>query len=181
MKIRPATIADAEAISTLIVELSAPFYTSATRAGAEPFLASVSADSQHRNLSAPNFSYYVAESSGELVGVVALRDNSHLFHLFIAAQLQRAGLATQLWGIVKAEALAAGNSGQFTVNSSLNAVPVYERFGFVRKGDIQYMHGISFQPMYLHERSPGAQPCGQGDRPEAALLGSLPSVGGPLP
>lgn len=158
MNIRPATIADAEAISALIVELSAPFYTSATRAGAEPFLASVSADSQRRNLSAPNFSYYVAESSGELVGVVALRDKSHLFHLFVAPQFQRAGLATRLWRIVKAEALAAGNPGQFTVNSSLNAVPVYERFGFVRKGDVQYMHGISFQPMHLDERSHGAQP-----------------------
>jgi GNAT superfamily N-acetyltransferase len=157
MKIRSATIADAEEISALIVELSAPFYTSATRAGAEPFLASIGADAQCRNLSAPNFSNYVSESSGQLAGVVTLRDNSHLFHLFIAAPFQRAGLATQLWDIVKAEALAAGNPGQFTVNSSLNAVPVYERFGFVRKGDVQYMHGISFQPMHLHERSHGAQ------------------------
>ncbi|WP_295756125.1 GNAT family N-acetyltransferase [Undibacterium sp.] len=158
MKIRSATIADAEEISALIVELSAPFYTSATRAGAEPFLASVNTEAQCRNLSASNFSYYIAESSGELAGVVALRDNSHLYHLFIAAPFQHAGLATQLWGTVKAEALAAGNPGQFTVNSSLNAVPVYERFGFVRKGDVQYMHGISFQSMHLRGRLHGAQP-----------------------
>lgn len=149
MNIRVATPADAEQISSLIIDLSTPFYTSPTRAGAEPFLASVNAEAQRRNLSASNFLYYVAESNGQLAGVVALRDNAHLFHLFVASSLQRTGLATRLWNIVKAEALAAGNTGQFTVNSSLNAVPVYERFGFIRTGEVQQMHGISFQPMQL--------------------------------
>ncbi len=158
MKIRAATPADAEHIGSLIIELSAPFYTSPTRAGAEPFLASVSAEAQHRNLSSSNFLYYVAESNSRLVGVVALRDNSHLFHLFVASSYQRTGLATQLWGIVKAEVIAMGNPGQFTVNASLNAVPVYERFGFVRKGEVQHMHGISFQPMHLQGSALGAQP-----------------------
>jgi len=149
MTIRAATIADAEEISSLIVELSAPFYTSATREGAEPFLTSISAEAQRGYITAKNFSYYVAESNARLAGLVVLRDNSHLFHLFVANPLQGAGLARRLWEIVKAEALAAGNPGLFTVNSSLNAVPVYEKFGFVRKGEVQHMHGVSFQPMHL--------------------------------
>jgi ribosomal protein S18 acetylase RimI-like enzyme len=151
MNIRPATVADAEKLSALLIELSGPFYTSPTRVGAEPFLASVSVEALRRYLSAPNFSYYVAEASGELAGFIALRDNSHLFNLFVATPFQRNGLATQLWGMVKAEALAAGNPGQFTVNASLNAVPVYQRFGFVCKGEIQFAHGISFQSMHCHE------------------------------
>lgn len=149
MKIRTAESSDAEAISSLIVELSAPFYTSPTRTGAEPFLASVSAAAERRYLSAENFSFYVAESNGQLAGVVALRDNTHLFHLFVAKPYQRMHLASRLWAIVESEARAAGNPGEFTVNSSLNAVPVYEKFSFSRVGDIQYMNGIRFQPMRL--------------------------------
>ncbi|MDG4555606.1 MAG: GNAT family N-acetyltransferase [Candidatus Competibacter sp.] len=152
MNIRAATIADAEAISALIMDLSDPFYTSPTREGAEPFLASVSTEAQRGYIAAGNFSYHVAESDGGLVAVVALRDNSHLFHLFVAKPLQGTGLARRLWNIVKNNAMAAGNRGQFTVNSSLNAVPIYEKFGFVRKGEVQYIHGISCQPMQLQCR-----------------------------
>ena len=152
MNIRAATIADAEAISALIMDLSDPFYTSPTREGAEPFLASVSTEAQRGYIAAGNFSYHVAESDGGLVAVVALRDNSHLFHLFVAKPLQGTGLARRLWNIVKNNAMAAGNRGQFTVNSSLNAVPIYEKFGFVRKGEVQYMHGISCQPTQLQCR-----------------------------
>ena len=152
MSIRAATIADAEAISALITDLSEPFYTSPTREGAEPFLTSVSPEAQRGYIAAGNFSYYVAESDCRLAAVVALRDNSHLFHLFVAKPLQGTGLARRLWNVVKTNAMATGNPGQFTVNSSLNAVPIYEKFGFVRKGDVQYMHGISFQPMQLQCR-----------------------------
>ncbi|MGY4827677.1 GNAT family N-acetyltransferase [Sphaerotilaceae bacterium SBD11-9] len=147
--ITPAALADAEAISALILELSAPFYDSPTREGSEPFVASVSAQATLRNLSAGNFAYHVARAGGELAGVVALRDNAHLFHLFVAEPFQGRGLARRLWSLVEAEARKAGNPGRFTVNASLNAVPVYERFGFVRVGEIQHMHGITFQPMRL--------------------------------
>lgn len=155
MKILPASLADAEEISALIVELSAPFFASPTRAGAEPFLASISAEATRGYLSAGNFAYYVARSNEQLAGVVALRDNAHLFHLFVAKPFQGMGLASQLWSIVKSDALRAGNPGEFTVNSSLNAVPAYERFGFVRNGAVQHVHGISFQPMLMRKGETG--------------------------
>jgi GNAT superfamily N-acetyltransferase len=149
MRIEVATTADAGEISELIVELSEPFYTSPSHAGAEPFLASVSAEAEHGYLSAENFLYYVARSEGKLAGVIALRDNSHLFHLFVAKRFQGNHLASQLWKAIKSKAQQAGNAGFFTVNSSLNAIPIYERFGFVRRGEVQQMHGIAFQPMQL--------------------------------
>ncbi|HET7794137.1 MAG TPA: GNAT family N-acetyltransferase [Rhizobacter sp.] len=149
LTITPAALTDAEAISALILELSAPFYDSPTREGSEPFVASVGAQATRRNLSAGNFSYRVARAGGVLAGVVALRDNAHLFHLFVAEPFQGQGLARRLWSLVEAEARKAGNPGLFTVNASLNAVPVYERFGFMRDGEVQHMHGISFQPMRL--------------------------------
>jgi GNAT superfamily N-acetyltransferase len=156
MKVGAASLSDAEEISTLIVELSEPFYLSPFRLGAEPFLASVSPEAERSYLMASNLSYYVAKANGKLAGVVALRDNAHLFHLFVAKAFQGKRLASQLWKVVKTEALQAGNPGVFTVNSSLNAVPVYEKFGFVRHGEVQHMHGISFQPMQLRSGQNGA-------------------------
>jgi GNAT superfamily N-acetyltransferase len=156
MRVEPATVSDAAEISALIVELSEPFYLLPSREGAEPFLSSVSAEAERGYMSAGNFSYYVAKSNNRLAGIVALRDNSHLFHLFVAKAFQGKGLASQLWRVAKAEAQQAGNPGEFTVNSSLNAVPVYERFGFVRQGEVQRMHGIFFQPMRLRSGQNGA-------------------------
>lgn len=153
MKVEIGSPSDAEAISALVIELSEPFYLSPSRAGAEPFIASVSPEAERTYLSASNFSFHVARSESGLAGVVALRDNSHLFHLFVAKAFQGKRLASRLWNIAKAEALRAGNPGEFTVNSSLNAVPVYEKFGFVREGEVQHMHGISFQPMRLSGRN----------------------------
>jgi GNAT superfamily N-acetyltransferase len=156
LKVQSATPADAEAISALILELSEPFYLSPSRAGAEPLLASISPEGQRGYISATNFSYYVARSDEELVGVVAVRDNAHLFHLFVAKPQQGKGLASRLWSIAKRKALAAGNPGEFTVNSSLNAVPIYEKFGFVRQGEAQRIHGVAFQPMQLRSGQNGA-------------------------
>lgn len=156
MNIEAASLADAQDISALIIELSAPFYISPSREGAEPFLASVSAEAERRYLSAGNFRFHLARSNGQLAGVVALRDGSHLFHLFVAKAFQGQGLARQLWGVARSEAMQAGNPGEFTVNASLNAVPVYEKFGFVRQGEVQRMHGICFQPMRLGSGRNGA-------------------------
>ena len=142
-------MSDAEDISALIVELSEPFFLSPSREGAEPFLASVSVQAERGYLSADNFAYYMARSNGKLAGFVAVRDNSHLFHLFVAKSFQGRRLASQLWGEAKMKALQTGNPGVFTVNSSLNAVPVYEAFGFRCQGEVQRMHGISYQPMRL--------------------------------
>ena len=85
----------------------------------------------------------------ELVGVVALRDNSHLYHLFVAQAHQGKGLGRSLWQSVKQAAFRAGNAGRFTVNSSLNAIPAYERFGFIPSGPKVEKHGVAFVPMQL--------------------------------
>jgi GNAT superfamily N-acetyltransferase len=96
MKFDHATVADAPRISALIRELSRSFLASPSGEGAEPFLAAISEAAIQRYVSASNFSYYVAEAHGRLAGVVALRDNSHLFHLFVAGPFQGRGLGGTL-------------------------------------------------------------------------------------
>jgi GNAT superfamily N-acetyltransferase len=93
--------------------------------------------------------YHVADTGTELAGFIAMRDGSHLFHLFVARHWHRQGVARRLWDVARAAALAAGNTGVFTVNSSKVARPVYEAFGFVPSAPLQCQRGIWFQPMQL--------------------------------
>lgn len=149
MRIRLATPADAEAISALILSVSRYFTLHPDGAGAEEFLATLSPDAIHGYLSSPDFVYRVAEDEGGLAGVVAVRENRHLYHLFVAPAGHRRGLARRLWTEAMEAALHAGNPGEFTVNSSLYALPVYERFGFVATGPRVETMGIAFVPMRL--------------------------------
>ena len=94
-------------------------------------------------------SYHVAEIDSRIVGFIALRDNKHIFHMFVDKAHHRQGVAAALWHVVRQAALAAGNSGTFTVNSSNYAVPVYEKMGFVRTAEMQCKNGIFYNPMQL--------------------------------
>lgn len=149
MRIRLATPADAEAVSALIRGVSHFFTLRPDGAGAEAFLETVSPDAIHGYLSSPDYVYRVAEDDGAVAGVVALRGNTHLYHLFVAPDGHRRGLARRLWTEAMEAALRAGNPGEFTVNSSVYAVPVYERFGFVPTGPRVEANGIAFVPMRL--------------------------------
>ena len=97
------------------------------------------------------FRYWVAERNGSLVGFVGVRDHSHLYHLFVAESEQKHGIARALWQTAERACRAAGNTGRFTVNSSNNAVGVYEAFGFVRAGPPQNSDGVLFNPMVLED------------------------------
>jgi GNAT superfamily N-acetyltransferase len=98
--------------------------------------------------------YHVALIDGELAGFIAMRDASHLFHMFVDQRWQRRGVARRLWDASRQAALAAGNPGIFTVNSSNYALPIYEAWGFVRTAPTQCVKGLYFNPMRL-ELPPG--------------------------
>lgn len=149
MHIRPATPADAAAISTLILRLAPSFTLRPDGEGAEAFLATLAPEVIAGYLASPDYAYRVAEEDGALAGVVAVRENRHLFHLFVAPPFQNRGLARRLWERAMDAALRAGNPGEFTVNSSLYAVPVYEKFGFRPTGPCVEQHGVAWLPMKL--------------------------------
>ena len=101
----------------------------------------------------PDVNFLIAEEDGAFCGAVGLREHRHLHHLFVAPKFQRRGIGWQLWRAVRDTAMAAGNPGKFTVNASLNAVPVYQRFGFESVGGPQQGNGLIFQPMTLVYRA----------------------------
>jgi len=87
----------------------------------------------------------VAEHSGELAGMLHLREPCHVSMLFVQSSCQRAGIGRGL--LAAAGALAGDTDCVFTVSSSPNAVFAYERLGFCIIGSEQCVHGIRFVPM----------------------------------
>jgi len=149
LKIRVASKDDAQPIAHLIQSVAHYFLSCPSGEGAEAFLASITAKSILSYVTNPDFVYLVGFEGDLLVGVAAIKDQKHIYHLFVHPAFQKRGVANRLWEQLKGQALAAGNPGTFTVNSSIYAVPVYVRFGFVPTSEAQEKNGIQFQPMRL--------------------------------
>ena len=147
MEFRAGSPADAEAIATLIDSFQSELTDDPSGAGADEYLGSVSVEAEREYLASERYRYLLAYSDSQLAGFIAIRDGSHLFHLFVERSHQRKGVARRLWERAMEELCAPGADGGFTVNSSLRAVPVYQAFGFVPAGSTQSAHGISFLPM----------------------------------
>jgi len=147
MEFRAGLPADAEAIAGLIASFQSELTDDPSGAGAEGYLASVSVDAEREYLASERYQYLLAYSDSQLAGFIAIRDGSHLFHLFVKRSYQRQGIARRLWEQALEKLCLPGSDGGLTVNSSLSAVPVYQAFGFVPTGSTQSMHGISFLPM----------------------------------
>ena len=149
MNIRQGTPSDATTLAALIAEFQPILSLDPTGTGADKYLNSVSETAEREYLASPRYSYFVAEREGNVVGFIAIRDGTHLFHLFVAAECQGQGIASALWTRARDYATSAGAVTEFTVNSSLNAVAIYKHFGFVPDGPHVHAHGIAFLAMRL--------------------------------
>jgi GNAT superfamily N-acetyltransferase len=144
---RPANPQDAALIAEFIAALADKFILfEFSERGRAKFLSDHTPQRMLERISG-NFRYHVAEMGGDLVGVVGVRNDAHLFHLFVSEKMQRKGLGRRLWEHAAAECRRAGNPGVFTVNSSRNAVAAYERFGFSVSGPVQNVDDVLFVPM----------------------------------
>ena len=140
---RQAERSDAAAISGLVGDLAHYFLADPSSPDGEPFLATITPDAFSERIAAPNYLHILAEDSIGVCGIVAMRDRSHLYHLFVRSELHNQGIARALWK--RAKSVSEGS--RFTVNSSLFAVPVYMRLGFSQVGPAQTKNGVAFQPM----------------------------------
>ena len=149
MKMREATIDDADTISALVSTLAQKYVAREfSDEGRETLLNSMKPDAI-RNYLQSGFRYHLAEIEGQVVGVIGIRDNNHLYHLFVASEYQRQGIARKLWQVALEACLETGNPGKFTVNSSKYAQVIYEKLGFVAQSEPQERNGVVFIPMQL--------------------------------
>jgi ribosomal protein S18 acetylase RimI-like enzyme len=147
MRIRPIDDGDVAHVARLLRELAIAFIVhESTPEGAATFLSENDEAAIRRYIEIGHV-YHVAEIDGEIAGFIAVRDRSHLFHLFIGVPWQGQGVARQLWDVARADAMEGGGDGVFTVNASNFALPVYEALGFVRTAPMQCVKGLYFNPM----------------------------------
>ncbi|NIM49051.1 MAG: GNAT family N-acetyltransferase [Gemmatimonadales bacterium] len=90
----------------------------------------------------------VAEQDGDLVGMIEMRRFEHVAMLFVEPRGRGVGKA------LLDEALAVcrverSDLSVMTVHSSPNAVPAYERLGFLATDSERELNGIRFVPMAL--------------------------------
>jgi GNAT superfamily N-acetyltransferase len=149
MTIRPLQEPDIAAVAALMRTLSLAYIVpNSTPEAAAGFLRENDADGIRAYIAA-GMVYHVAESDGRIAGFIALRDNRHVFHMFVDQAFHRQGIASALWQAARAAAQDAGNPGVFTVNASNYALPVYLKMGFVPTAETQCKNGIYFNPMQL--------------------------------
>ena len=149
LNIRPIAPSDIEPVADLLAALATEFILGKFAPEAQQrFLANNNA-AAIRDLIACGYRYHVAELNGEVAGFAGVRDNKHLYHLFVEKSAQQCGLGRRLWHFAKHDCLNNGHRGVFTVNASDNAVQFYERLGFLRDGVVQNANGVLYNRMQL--------------------------------
>ena len=109
VSIRPALPGEAKPISDLIKSVARYFTLHPDGKGAEKFLLSTAPEAIDGYITNPSFNYLVGLTGQDLAGVVAVGDGKHLFHLFVAPQFQRHGIARQLLQAARSVAIASGH------------------------------------------------------------------------
>lgn len=118
----------------VFLEYEAPDYT---QEGIDEFYKSIH-DENYLSM----LSVYGAFSNGELVGVIATRNNGkHIALFFVEGKYHCQGIGKQLFQAVRTD--------KMTVNSSPYAVPVYRKLGFESVDTEQSVNGLRFTPMEL--------------------------------
>lgn len=95
-------------------------------------------------------SAYGAFDGDKLIGLIASRsEGSHIALFFVDGAYHRKGIGRMLWNTF----LADSDKQNITVNSSLYAVGIYEKLGFIKTAEAQTDSGIQFVPMVFDNTS----------------------------
>lgn len=133
-----------ELVSRIFDEFVAPDYS---RAGIREFYRYANPESMERRIRYDS-SVYVAESEGDIAGMIEMRGLDHVALLFVG--LRERGIARNLLSMALSASLERDPGIKtVTVNSSLYARQAYERLGFEADGPSRKMNGIIYVPMSL--------------------------------
>jgi len=149
MEIRKAETSDIGDVAKIVRGLSHYYLESGQNSFPEWFGATLSDDAFATRFCDKEYSNYVAENDGGIIGYISVKSGFHLYHLFVSSNFHKQGIAGRLWQYcvdnLKIE--------QCTVRSSIYAVPVYNKFGFRATDIVAYKDGIGFQTMVYNRAS----------------------------
>lgn len=142
MDIRLAKKADSDDMSSLAIALTEKYLSpDFPRSAGMNLVSSMSTESIATNIE-NGFEYHIAVIDDEIVGLIGIKSNAHLYHLFVSELHQGKGIAKLLWEAAKSKCYEKGNREKVTVNSSLYAKGFYEKLGFVPVSGVQERNGI---------------------------------------
>lgn len=154
--LREATPADATAISELVSRVASEMiFADGPEDGCRYFMAMNTPAATAGKLRDGAYRYHVAEQDGRIVGMVAMRGNSHIYHLFVDSSVHGSGLGRALWEHAREVCRQNGNPGRYTVDATPDTVGFYGRFGFEVSGSLGTRNGhpalpMSLEPKYRH-------------------------------
>ena len=97
----------------------------------------------------------VAESHDEIIGIIEIREHSHIALFFVGPEHQRKGIGRELLNKAVQECIASNPElTEITVNSSPNAVSAYRTLGFIERDEEKTANGIRFVKMSLEVNNP---------------------------
>lgn len=92
----------------------------------------------------------LAQDKENILGIIEIRDLSHVSLFFVRTKFQNKGIGKALFHeAVKQITNKNQNIEELTVNSSINAVPAYKGIGFIAQSGKKCFNGIYFVPMKL--------------------------------
>ena len=90
---------------------------------------------------------FVATFDNQLVGVVSLRNSSHISLLFVEETYHRKGIGTDLLNHLFYYLASEMNIDKITVNAAPYAIDFYHKIGFTDQGPETTSDGIRYTPM----------------------------------
>lgn len=118
-----------------------------TPEGVESFLSFISDSLLERAFEAGGFRLFGAYDNGRMVGMISIRNHTHISLLFIDAAYHKKGIGRQLIHYAESYVILAEGQNSITVNSSPYAADFYHRVGFSDTDQKQCRDGIWYIPM----------------------------------
>ena len=94
------------------------------------------------------YKLWVAETNGEIAGMITVRSGRHISLLFVSDKYQRLGIGRDLINAAASYMINRGES-YATVNASPYGVPFYHAVGFTDTGAERMDSGMLITPMKL--------------------------------
>ena len=125
---------------------NAPTYS---QLGIENFRKFITDDMLRNMFIAGQYQLFVAVDEGRYVGMLSLRDKTHISLLFVDSEYHGNGIASALLKYVSKYAVEEEGVNKLTVNASPYAVEFYHKRGFLDTAPQTVMDGITITPMEI--------------------------------
>ena len=146
--IREARVNDAREISDLTIRLLHTFLQpDLTEEGENILLETLRPEAVRERIESGQYSTYLALEGNKVVGIISMKEVTHLYHLFVSESHQGRGIAKKLWETALRECLSDRQIKEITVNASGYAVGFYQKIGFSPTGPAEWKNGIRSTPM----------------------------------